>query len=1094
MKDAQWYSQLYKDQFKETWKKLEQDQPQALWLNFANFVRIELALYAVETKFPGISAKDFGYLLQGIPVKSLQPKKKLINRLRGYLRNIRSQGVWQDLLERYLNDPALYRVRGYDLDQQDKPIHRGVSCAPDRFHAYANYLKHPAPLKKRAEYRPAPVGDYFILDSNNKPRSVRINEKLAESGLRSIPNIDLTVRQRKSAKAIAIPFDDLISIAEELDQKIGGNWVHRVQDALNGLHNVTKSGLRQAKELRLNGKEHLLGPCAAGKSTVFAVAAIWLERNEYSCAIVYRDVRSLLNQADLFHRVGCSPGVVIGRLNREEHYTRLLIDGVDFKHYAYTQFHQACPLSVFLSTPLQVDEEPPCQKQLQKADDPEKVYDCPLLPVCPRHQGTRDLGSAAIILTTPAGMIYAGPAAFIQPEQTVWLETIYKTCDVVFVDEGDSVQAQMDCSFAPAQVFETTRPKADTFCRQLFQSLANGSHEGRIGTPNPDRSDVTFAFSLYSRLFKNGTDLMNLLLEADRQKYALLSGWVERGQFFAGWQIFGLLADILSGQGTGDSQQDELFKAFIAFRSRPTQPDIHLLNDAQKSIVQGLVEILQATEDVRSIKPKIRNWLTSHKWPIEISAMSMSVDNLIPLVELGIHTSVTLGRLDLLIDSWGLMEPYMQSDATPPGVLNPKPEEYDHILPLTPYGASVALQWHKSNADRDLRYLKVESCGRWILTHWDELYLGDDVLPPHLVVASATSWSPPSYAYDVQIAPTMVIKPAKAVNEAIASSEFFFAPLQNRNGQLISVSGSWDTVRYQRLEAMVEALTRRDAMGECELTRERKLLQNRDAERDKILLITGSYFETRWVADWLSRILGNDAVAWLVPDGSGLNVQQFHAEPGGERVARGQVSTFAKLKAWILVAPLMALERGHNIVLDDGRAAIGCVQMLIRPHPRPDALEPYIHLLNRWFVETYPKIRHDDPVTEIKELRSRAGNLWTHLMAYPLYYRQLPEKFDKENLPLRSSFAWSLIVPLIQLIGRTTRGGVATRVFFRDVAFAEATAAGNSTKETASTSILVACEQELAALCTHTDKGKKALAMALFQPLWTAFKNRQAIL
>ncbi|WP_257237180.1 hypothetical protein [Nostoc sp. 'Peltigera malacea cyanobiont' DB3992] len=179
MKDAQWYSQLYKDQFKEIWKKLERDQPQAVWLNFADFVRIELALYAVETKFPGISARDFGYLLQGIPVKSLEPKKKLINRLRGYLRNIRSQGVWQDLLERYVNDPALYRVRGYDLDQQDRPIHRGVSCAPDRFHAYANYLKHPAPLKERAEYKAAPAGDYFILDSNNKPRSVRINEKIS---------------------------------------------------------------------------------------------------------------------------------------------------------------------------------------------------------------------------------------------------------------------------------------------------------------------------------------------------------------------------------------------------------------------------------------------------------------------------------------------------------------------------------------------------------------------------------------------------------------------------------------------------------------------------------------------------------------------------------------------------------------------------------------------------------------------------------------------------------------------------------------------------------------------------------------------------
>jgi hypothetical protein len=286
MKDAQWYSQLYKDHFQETWKKIQRDQQQALWLSFADFVRVELALYAVETKFPGISARDFGYLLQGIPVKSLQPNKKLINRLRGYLRNIRSQGVWEDFLEKYLNDPALYRIRGYDLDQQGRPIHQGVSCATERFHAYENFLKNPAPIKKHIEYKPAPAGDYIIIDNNNRPRSVRINEQLAECGLRSLPNINPTVRQRKSTKAIAIPFDDLISIAEELDQKIDGNWVHRVRDVLSGLHNVTKSGLRQAKELRLNGKEHLLGPCAAGKSTLFAVVAIWLERNKYTCAIV----------------------------------------------------------------------------------------------------------------------------------------------------------------------------------------------------------------------------------------------------------------------------------------------------------------------------------------------------------------------------------------------------------------------------------------------------------------------------------------------------------------------------------------------------------------------------------------------------------------------------------------------------------------------------------------------------------------------------------------------------------------------------------------------------------------------------------------
>ena len=50
------------------------------------------------------------------------------------------------------------------------------------------------------------------------------------------------------------------------------------------------------------------------------------------------------------------------------------------------------------------------------------------------------------------------------------------------------------------------------------------------------------------------------------------------------------------------------------------------------------------------------------------------------------------------------------------------------------------------------------------------------------------------------------------------------------------------------------------------------------------------------------------------------------------------------------MAPLLAVERGHNIVIPGGKAAIGTVYFLARPHPRPDSLDLAIQAVNDWAV------------------------------------------------------------------------------------------------------------------------------------------------
>ena len=69
-------------------------------------------------------------------------------------------------------------------------------------------------------------------------------------------------------------------------------------------------------------------------------------------------------------------------------------------------------------------------------------------------------------------------------------------------------------------------------------------------------------------------------------------------------------------------------------------------------------------------------------------------------------------------------------------------------------------------------------------------------------------------------------------------------------------------------------------------------------------------------------------------------------------IQRGDVAQFARAEsAWILIAPMMAIERGHNILNMDRVAAFGAALFLVRPFPVPDNPELLVQMLNYWTIE-----------------------------------------------------------------------------------------------------------------------------------------------
>ena len=215
-------------------------------------------------------------------------------------------------------------------------------------------------------------------------------------------------------------------------------------------------------------------------------------------------------------------------------------------------------------------------------------------------------------------------------------------------------------------------------------------------------------------------------------------------------------------------------------------------------------------------------------------------------------------------------------------------------------------------------------------------------------------------------------------------------------------------------------------------------------------MVTGSYEETEQVYRFLNGRVSS-GVRYLVPDtGEGSEIASWNS------LRRGMVHRFAEGDDRILIAPLMAIERGHNIVEDDGSARIGSVYFLARPMPTPNDFSLAVRDMNHWAMSMWAQPVHERVMETLlsgwNRYRRDAFRAWNSILQDPGSYQYAtPER--------RRIIAWTQLVALWQTAGRGVRGGSSVRVHFCDAAFApESAKAGADSEET---SLLVAMKGEL---------------------------------
>ncbi|MEU8549026.1 hypothetical protein AB0C81_18935 [Streptomyces roseoverticillatus] len=437
-----------------------------------------------------------------------------------------------------------------------------------------------------------------------------------------------------------------------------------------------------------------------------------------------------------------------------------------------------------------------------------------------------------------------------------------------------------------------------------------------------------------------------------------------------------------------------------------------------------------------------------------------------------------------------------------------RPLDYGPMVPEAPMGNVIGFQFLMDGPDLggvrtgELRFFRCSGVGRELLRRMADLPRVDGRPGTNVLLMSGSSWAGNSSRYHLQVPIGAIIEPApKELRRIAEQSEFRIefvrdgcecrlrcdCPERNEAHQL---SGEPLDHRPDILRRMAIALGKGDT-GISRLQEELRMLPE---SRRHILLLVGSYDEAKIVADTLHTLneRWRGRVCRLVSDDDPDAGTCFDDDQHARVLRRGDVETLASTSADILVAPLLAVERGHNILdLDRRHAAIGSIYFLARPNPRPDDLGLAVHAINDWIVrammgEAFGDWVRSEPTLGLgaRKVRDLARSQWYRVLARSMAWSRLGDDDRKQ-------VTWDLLVLIWQVIGRSVRGAVPTRVAFVDAAFAPRLADNQSPDQPdcPRTSLLHSMHAVLKPYFTPDStepEDDRHIVEALYRPMWTA--------
>ncbi|MFE1297852.1 signal recognition particle [Streptomyces sp. NPDC058731] len=1106
---------------------------------------VELGLYLLQDVTPTRTAADVWPLLGGYPYSEVfgdvrtEEQRLRVLRARHYLWDMRRRHAWSEALADYLKVPQ--HLRGYDIDGPSSvPRRREPSRAARRFEIFEVLLSTPPRFATRSV--PFAEEGEHTFRVQDRTHSVVFDEELLTDTLPRAHALDALPAGH--GEPIDVTWEELEKAADEMDaveatapEGSRNDWAARLRRVKLLVRDTELGRFTEQGRLRVDRMLHLVGMVGAGKSTLRDILTYHLvTRTPRRVTIVVGDVAETLAVVEQFDRLGVRAAPILGHSTRERNINRLhrrtatagaaTMLGHDHAGFAYLS--SACPVDVLRGLearrPLGIREAPCITLYTvpeQETTDGDPLLDeedgtqrdahgpkpqrrlCPLWSRCPRHRGARDLVDAQVWVATPAGLVHSSVPLHQHQEQLRYLELACRLSDLIIVDEADRVQMQLDTAFAPASTLVGKAPNSwfDEVAVHKFQQMAR---DGRLQLSARDVDDWTNAVNTVSA----ATDRLFALLVKDDK----LRRWISV-DYFSAFTLHNLLLDSwFPGRKEGERPPEAartLDAALGRFRDDPLHEQQGTGYDDEvtplvNTFVYLTLELLHAPQGART-RERLRDTLTDIVG--DDSTVLADADLQARRFEFTPLLSALHSRLDFMTTLWPRVEAALHLESASNVLSRRPPKDYEAVIPESPMGNVLGFQFRHDDRERDgdrsgeLRFFHCNGVGRELLMRLGDLCAVDGRPGPHVLLMSATSWAGTSSRYHVHAEVGAVLRPRDEEVEAVLGSEFrkefLYWPGHDRPKPL-RLSGCDPEERPQALIHMLHQLAVPDrSLPDAESMLDAELKEIDDPDRRRILLLVGSYDEARRAAEYLNQIPEwNGRVTRLVSDDADSDTAwtRLPEDAAARTLPRGDVKAFPSVGGDILVAPLLAVERGHNIVLRGGKAAIGTVYFLARPHPRPDDISLAIQSINDWAVR---QLRDTDgsfrqsalaaatPDQAAAAFRSRARRQWNRFLTRRLAWSSLR---DEE----KAAFTWDQLVVMWQVIGRLVRGGVPARVVFVDAAFSPREAGFQDT-DTPDTSLLASMREVLAPYfedgnAVERDPAPidKSLVRELYEPLYRA--------
>lgn len=949
----------------------------------SRFAAIEAVLYLLSLTAPDADPTK-AYLLftqyQLIGTTQCSDIEHTLQQARFKLGYYRSQKYWQDDLREY-RKKRYDAVRAFSIQQVDEKRSFSKAIGPYPYPYEERAKEWVRFWPERVEDLKAPTyaesGTYRYMYSLESGDSETVRVKLNCAGVDTAWSMPV---EKNCRPPITISIKELLSTAEKMAEICPGDPCFTILKT-NILKEVNGSTVQPCSELTIREVVNMVGMVGAGKSTLIKVLSFWFHQHGLRMTVVVDTVAETLSLQKYLSSLGVAASPLIGRSERMKYINQVSQPDQICLSASYSQY--LTPACLIDGMDEQHDAaivfgKEPCYS-LKKGN---QHYLCPYFEQCSGTKMLRDCYTASVVVTTVAGFA----ASRVGTARETFLELAMRDFDLVVFDESDRVQKTLDHFFMPETSFNNYIRECAEDC-SAYMKLSSKHREENL------------AAQRYDEMQRQSVTVLSCIVKSLHHE---LGAWrkITYGDPFSALTLL-----------------DDLYQTETEFKiPHAVYQAIYDLIDMQdeerirQSTLWAVLDSSCKSTDEFFFDRMYQLWLTefgeTFSRPEKNKARKIQ-DARIKLI-------LRLIYFDHFIR--GLSDAYEASHETSYGqnelfgFLQTRFRQQQHFLPSALCGNLFGL---KKTDEEDIILFRQFAFGRSLMKDLPYLRTDQHGNPagPHVILLSGSSWAEGSYEYHVN-------RPVNYILEADAEKRMFLEKTRFfESGFLERISGAGDDQRMAQLRSITQKAVD-------------LIVREYERKAGKILLVVNSYAQALEVQQTLETALRkancSARTCRMISDA-------INAPSGEDTVRRGEVSRFAQMNADILIAPAMAIERGHNIVDEYGHSALSAVFFMVRPMAVPDDIQQKGSKLNG-LVESHCKRETQESLfaynARIRQFAARQWNKMCKTKAFGI--AELSEDERKDVVA-------TLFVLILQIFGRLARvtdvSRPAPHVYFIDGAF-----------------------------------------------------------